>query len=147
MVLQAALSNAAVCILLGADRVNGVNEPLSAGGNLKLRKNVQMFKKLRKEICRSVLHTVLQSMHMFCIWFPFLTIGCLHEKLTFFRLDFVVLLYRHCLLRNSMVVQTWNKAVESSLKPSEPGCRTRDMADGSSSASKALKATSPNTLA
>lgn len=105
------------------------------------------LKKLRKEISRSVLHTVLQSMHTFCIWFPFLTIGCLHEKLTFFRLDFVVLLYRHCLLRNSMVVQTWNKAVESSLKPSEPGCRTRDMADGSSSASKALKATSPNTLA
>lgn len=28
-------------------------------------------------------------MHTFWIWFPFVTIGCLHEKLTFFRLDFV----------------------------------------------------------
>lgn len=46
-----------------------------------------------------------------------------------------------------IVVRTWNKAVESNLKPSDPGCRTRDMADGSSSASRALKATSPNTLA
>lgn len=35
-------------------------------------------------------------------------------------------------------------AVESSLKPSEPGCLTRDMADGSSPASTALKFTSPN---
>ena len=38
-------------------------------------------------------------------------------------------------------------AVESSLKPSDPGCLTRDMADGSSTASAALKLTSPNTRA
>lgn len=49
--------------------------------------------------------------------------------------------------RNSVMVNTWNMAVESNLKPSDPGCRTRDMADGSSTASMALKATSPNTRA
>lgn len=38
VVLQAALSNAAVCVLFGADCVNGVNEPLSAGGDLQLEK-------------------------------------------------------------------------------------------------------------
>lgn len=39
---------------------------------------------------------------------------------------------------------TWNMAAESSLKPSEPGCLTSDMADGSSTASTALKLMSPN---
>lgn len=38
-------------------------------------------------------------------------------------------------------------AVESNLKPSDPGCLTRDKADGSSTANMALKLTSPNTCA
>ena len=37
--------------------------------------------------------------------------------------------------------------VESSLNPSDPGCLTRDRADGSSTASRALNPTSPNTCA
>lgn len=43
--------------------------------------------------------------------------------------------------------ETWNMAVESSLNPSDPDCLTRDTAVGSSTASTALKLTSPNTRA
>ncbi len=50
-------------------------------------------------------------------------------------------------MRNIKMYNTWNMAVESNLKPSDPGCLTRDRADGSSTASTALKLTSPNTRA
>lgn len=50
-------------------------------------------------------------------------------------------------MRNRKVQNTWNMAAESNLKPSDPGCLTRDKADGSSTASMALKLTSPNTCA
>lgn len=47
----------------------------------------------------------------------------------------------------SKMKNTWNIAVESNLKPSDPGCLTRDMAEGSSIASTALKLTSPKAWA
>lgn len=44
-------------------------------------------------------------------------------------------------------ILTWNRAEESILKPSDPGCLTRVKAPASSTARKALKATLPNDLA
>lgn len=44
VVLQAALSNASVCILFRADRVNGVDVPLPACSNLKDNKNMHFLK-------------------------------------------------------------------------------------------------------
>lgn len=44
-------------------------------------------------------------------------------------------------------INTWNMAVESNLNPSDPGCLMRGKADGSSTASAALKLTSPNVRA
>lgn len=47
----------------------------------------------------------------------------------------------------NLFLLTWKRAVESILKPSEPGCLTSAKAPGSSTARKALKGTSPNTRA
>lgn len=52
-----------------------------------------------------------------------------------------------CVLVLSYRNHTWNRGVESTLNPSEPGCLTKEIASGSSIASFALKSTSPKLVA